>query len=87
MSNALHLLMLLLLNASNRKLYSGFCFLHDYHADRIMLVHKNEMNRALGHLCAHIGYTGPGEPPEDGEMIEMTLSWQYIGAYMYMYVH
>ena len=35
---------------------------------------KNEMDRALGHLCAHIGYTGPGEPPEDGEMIEMTLS-------------
>ena len=35
---------------------------------------KNELNRALGHLCAHIGYTGPGEPPEDGEMIEMTLS-------------
>ena len=21
------------------------------------------MNRPLGHLCAHIGYTGPGEPP------------------------
>ena len=34
----------------------------------------NEMNRALGHLRAHIGLTGPGEPPEDGEMIEMTLS-------------
>ena len=34
----------------------------------------NEMNRALGHLCAHIGSTGPGEPPEEGEMIEMTLS-------------
>ena len=32
------------------------------------------MNRALGHLCAHIGQTGPGEPPENGEMIEMTLS-------------
>ena len=38
------------------------------------VVHKsiwkkwNEMNRALGHLCAHIGLTGPGEPPEDGEM-------------------
>ena len=32
------------------------------------------MNRALGHLCAHIGQTGPGEPPEDGEMIELTLS-------------
>ena len=24
--------------------------------------------------CANIGWTGPGEPPEDGEMIEMTLS-------------
>ena len=32
------------------------------------------MNRALGHFCAHIGYTGPGEPPKDGEMNEMTLS-------------
>ena len=32
------------------------------------------MNRALGPLCAHIGQTGPGEPPEDGEMIEMALS-------------
>ena len=32
------------------------------------------MNRALGHLCSHIGYTGPGEPPEDGEMNEMTVS-------------
>ena len=32
------------------------------------------MNRALGHLCAHIGWTGPGGTPEDGEMIEMTLS-------------
>ena len=31
----------------------------------------NQMNRALGHLCAQ---TRPGEPPEDGEMIEMTLS-------------
>ena len=25
------------------------------------------MNRALGHLCPHIGQTGPGEPPEDGD--------------------
>ena len=40
----------------------------------VMHTVKNEMNRALGHLCAHIGLTGPGEPPEDGEMIEMTLS-------------
>ena len=34
---------------------------------------QNEMNRALGHYCAHTGETGPGEPPEDGEMSEMTL--------------
>ena len=27
----------------------------------------------LGHLCAHVCYTGPREPPEDGEMNEMTL--------------
>ena len=32
------------------------------------------MNRTLGHLCPHIGKTGPGEPPKDGEMNEMTLS-------------
>ena len=32
-----------------------------------------EMNGFLGHLCAHIGWTGPGEPPEDDEMDEMTL--------------
>ena len=31
------------------------------------------MNRALGHFCAHAGYSGPGEPPEDGEMSAMTL--------------
>ena len=31
------------------------------------------MNGVLGHLCAHIGLTGPGEPPEDGEINEMTL--------------
>ena len=31
------------------------------------------MNRALGHFCAHTGLIGPGEPPEDGEMSEMTL--------------
>ena len=29
---------------------------------------RNEMNRDLGHFCAHIGQIGPGEPPEDGEM-------------------
>ena len=35
---------------------------------------ENEMNRALGHFCAHIGLIGPREPPEeDGEMSEMTL--------------
>ena len=31
------------------------------------------MNGVLGHLCAHTGQAGPGEPPEDGEMNEMTL--------------
>ena len=25
------------------------------------------MNGVLGHIWAHIGYTGPGEPPEDGD--------------------
>ena len=25
-----------------------------------------------GHLCAHVGYIGPGEPPEEGDMKEMT---------------
>ena len=31
------------------------------------------MNRALGHFYAHIGWIGPGEPPYDSEMSEMTL--------------
>ena len=39
----------------------------------IWRLNKNEMNGVLGYLCAHIGQTGPGEPPEDGEMNEMTL--------------
>ena len=34
---------------------------------------KYEMNGPLGHLCAHVGETGSGEPPEDGEMNEITL--------------
>ena len=34
----------------------------------------DEMNGVLGHLCAHIGSSGPGESPEDDEMNEMTLS-------------
>ena len=38
-------------------------------AHHLTLDCKNEMN-----LCVHVGYTGPGEPPEDGEMNEMTLS-------------
>ena len=33
---------------------------------------ENPMNGVFGRLCAHIGYTGPGEPSEDGEMSEMT---------------
>ena len=31
------------------------------------------MSGFLGHLCAHIGLTGPGAPLEDGEMYEVTL--------------
>ena len=34
----------------------------------------NEMNGVLGHHCAHTDQTGPGKPPGDGEMNEMTLS-------------
>ena len=37
------------------------------------VANENEMNRALGHMCAHTGWIGPGEPLEDGEMSEMTL--------------
>ena len=39
----------------------------------IIILWMMMMNRTLGHLCVHIGQTGPGEPPEYGEMIEMTL--------------
>ena len=31
------------------------------------------MNGVLGHLGVHVGQTGPGQPPEDVEMNEMTL--------------
>ena len=27
-----------------------------------------QMNRVLDHLYAYTGETGPGEPPEDGEL-------------------
>ena len=33
------------------------------------------MHGGLGHLCAHIA--GPREPPEDGEMNEMTLPFRH----------
>ena len=29
--------------------------------------------KLMGHLCAHIGKTGPGEPPRNCEMNKMTL--------------
>ena len=41
-----------------------------FFASRYKLLGMNEMNGVLGHLCE----TGPGEPLEDGEMNEMTLS-------------
>ena len=36
------------------------------------------MTGVLGPLCGHIGWTGPGEPPEDGEMNEMTLPSRHM---------
>ena len=37
------------------------------------------MNGVLSHLCTHIGIKSVrGKPPEDGEMIEMTLSSRHI---------
>ena len=36
------------------------------------------MNRVLGHFCPHTGQIGPGEPPEDGEMSEMTLPSRHM---------
>ena len=39
---------------------------------------RNETNRALGHFCAHIGSIGPGKPPEDGDMSEMTLPSRHM---------
>ena len=39
-------------------------------------MNENEMNRALGHFCAHTGSTGPGEPPEDGEMSDIPFHIQ-----------
>ena len=29
----------------------------------------NDMKGVLGHRCAHAGYTGPGKPPQDGEIM------------------
>ena len=31
------------------------------------------MNGVSGHLCAHVGKTGQGGSPDDGEMNDMTL--------------
>ena len=38
-----------------------------------LLGDKKEINRALGHICAHTGQIGPREAPEDVVMSEMTL--------------
>ena len=35
------------------------------------------MNGVLSHLCAHIGSTGPDEPPEDGEINAMALIFRH----------
>ena len=39
----------------------------------------SEMNEVLDYICAHIGQTGPGEPLDDGEVNEMTLSSRHRG--------
>ena len=36
------------------------------------------MNRALDHFCAHTGKIGPGEPPGNGAMSEMTLPSRHM---------
>ena len=38
----------------------------------------NEMNGVLRHICAHIGQTGIEEPPEDGDMNEVTLPSKHM---------
>ena len=38
---------------------------------------KNE-KVGLGHFCAHTGYIGPGEPPEDGKMSKITLPSKHM---------
>ena len=42
----------------------------------MFLQHETEINGVLSNLCAHIGEPRPGEPPEDGEINEMTLQTQ-----------
>ena len=32
-----------------------------------------KINVVLYHVCTHMGLARPGEPPEDGEMNEITL--------------
>ena len=34
----------------------------------VSFAYKNKIKGVLGHICAHVGKTGPGEPPVDGEM-------------------
>ena len=49
-----------------------------YKLGNIIVIFKNsigmtkEMNGVLGHFCAHIGYTGPGEHLEDGKVNEIS---------------
>ena len=57
-------------------MYQRTHFAYVFEIDIIDLIPSdkwNEMNGVLGHLCAHVGKTGPGEPLDGGEMNEMTL--------------
>ena len=53
----------------SRKLFPG----NTPYRDLALNCMNEWINGGLGHLCAHIGLTGPGKLPEDGEMNEMAL--------------
>ena len=56
------------------KLYWNFTFFFKYNENvNVWQWNENEMSGVLGHLCAHIAWTGAREPPEDSVMNEMTL--------------
>ena len=49
----------------------GLCPVNTKHLYNIYTTSDQRRMRVC--LCAHIGWIGPGDPPEDGEINEMTL--------------